>query len=463
VLVLIGEIVHNIAYALVSTMDAIVQFYREGLSCVKDLGLFQGEEHDASSPLSFIYDPSVTLRYYNFPAPLHQTTPLEVFISLGQLYAVVSLVKTGWTTFATSIGKMMRIQRLVETRKAPPVFQQRSTDDGKKDEMDRWIHASLVKEGMLAIRGMVNGFILFFIGFCFIWLFANSWHITETNWIGGLQGLIHAFTVMNIGLVPLLYYMWKDGHAHLAKAKGMENMVDRLRAGTLKRHDLDLGSLETITGWKPFWEAGVSLVTNNWTTCMLAMALEKTTIENSLDEVFGGRKVEKKKNGGDGEKKDDHDGDDGEKESKIRHELRQAKADEISSAAYVIRMEGYREFIYFILNCVAFYGYFLCIICFYYPHPYNNLDEQQVGAAGRDATPFNATTTTTTTPLLVRHLMFHMDPQLADWRGNFAGDFMWTVEGLVTFGSPFLISWLKPTTKKAASTTASTAIKTKVD
>jgi hypothetical protein len=55
--------------------------------------------------------------------------------------------------------------------------------------------------------------------------------------------------------------------------------------------------------------------------------------------------------------------------------------------------------------------------------------------------------------------MFHLDPDLADWRGNFAGDFMWTVEPIIILASPFLISWVKPKTKKADAA----AIKTKAD
>jgi hypothetical protein len=308
-------------------MDAIVQFYRNALCCVKDLGLFQDS-------LPFLWDASVTMRYYDLPAPLNQTTPLEVFISLGQLYAVVSLVKAGWTLFAMSIGKMMRIQRMMEPQKEPA----QTTDDTDrfineslvKDGMDRFINESLVKEGMLAIRSMFVGFILFFIGLSFIWLVANSWHITETDWLGGLQGLIHALTVMEIGLFPLLFFMVKDGNAHLVKARRVKNMADQLRAGTLTRLDLDLISLEALTGWQPVWEAGVSPV--------VSMALEKTTVANSLDALFG-KEGEKTK-----------DVDDGEKEDKIRSELRQAKADELSSAASVARVEGYREFLYVILN-----------------------------------------------------------------------------------------------------------------
>jgi hypothetical protein len=412
-------------------MDAIVQFYRNALCCIKDLGLFQ-EEH---ALFSFFWDSSVTQRYYDFPPPLHQTTPLEVLISLGQLYAVVSLVKAGLTMFATSIGKMRRIQRFMETRK--PVAT-------TGDDTGRFINASLVQEGMMALRSMFIGFILFFLGLSFNWLFANSWHITETDWIGGLPGLIHALTVMEIGLVPLLYFMWKDGSAQLAKATRMKNMAQQLRAGTLKRKELDLGSLEALTGWKPFWATWTRAARADAAQEEKALALEKTAVENSLDELFG-KQIEK----------NNDDDDDGEKEDKIRKELRQAKADEVSSAASVARMEGYREFLYFILNFIAFYGYLLSVIAFYYPHPFNQ-DLLREGAAKGQEEQFN-----NTTPLMVRRLMFHLDPDLADWRGNFAGDFMWTVEPIVILASPIFISWIKPKGKQTTATTA--AGKTKAD
>ena len=54
----------------------------------------------------------------------------------------------------------------------------------------------------------------------FFWLFANSLHITTAaGWIGGLPLLIHALTVMEVALLPLLYFMTKDANTALRKAK----------------------------------------------------------------------------------------------------------------------------------------------------------------------------------------------------------------------------------------------------
>ena len=79
-------------------------------------------------------------------------------------------------------------------------------------------------------------------------------------------------------------------------------------------------------------------------------------------------------------------------------------------------VKAYREFVYFLLNFVAFYGYLMGILAFYYPD-----DDKQ--------------------PSYVRSLKFGYGNRLADWTGNFAGDLMWTIEPLVILGSPMVMSF----------------------
>mmetsp|Transcript_15528 Transcript_15528/g.22621 ORF Transcript_15528/g.22621 Transcript_15528/m.22621 type:complete len:170 (-) Transcript_15528:39-548(-) len=94
-----------------------------------------------------------------------------------------------------------------------------------------------------------------------------------------------------------------------------------------------------------------------------------------------------------------------------------SKAAEMEEAAQVSYLEGYREYAYFVFNFIAFYGYLLGVVVYYF-----DADENQ--------------------PAAVRQLKLGYSNDDADWGGNFAGDFMWTVEPIVILLSPFIISRL---------------------
>jgi hypothetical protein len=113
----------------------------------------------------------------------------------------------------------------------------------------------------------------------------------------------------------------------------------------------------------------------------------------------------------------------GEKEDKLRQEAFEKAQDKLESAVPVSRMEGYREFLYLLFNFIAFYGYLMGILAYYYE------DEE--------AQPYH-----------IRSLKFGYANSDADWHGNFAGDVMWSVEPIVILGSPFLLTWAKPQKKK---------------
>eukprot|EP00978_Attheya_sp_CCMP212_P005259 scaffold11660_cov49-Attheya_sp.AAC.10 len=164
-------------------MDAVVGFLRNVLCCIKDLNIF---------PDSVIYDATRTNLYYNLPEPLNETTPLEVFISIFQFYALVSCSLSG-LQLMTSMGiwKLKRINALIEARAAKQ----------KSSLSDQIVDASLEKERAAAARTAFVGINVFCIGVSFFWLFANSWSVTSTDWIGGLAALIHALTVMEVALI----------------------------------------------------------------------------------------------------------------------------------------------------------------------------------------------------------------------------------------------------------------------
>merc|ERR1719293_546386 len=84
--------------------DAVVQFLRNALCTVKNFNVL-GD--------TFLYDADVTGRYYAFSAPLDQTTPLEAFIAITQLYAFGSLSLTGLRMIINTVMKLQMINRLV--------------------------------------------------------------------------------------------------------------------------------------------------------------------------------------------------------------------------------------------------------------------------------------------------------------------------------------------------------------
>jgi hypothetical protein len=357
--------------------DAIVQFFREGFCCVKDLELFQS---------SFLSDPTYTATFYDFPKPLNKTTPLEVIISLLQLHAVLYGTHQGWTMVVASYEKIGRIIRLMDVRS--PV----------KSEADRLVNASLIKEMMFAIRSLFVGINLFLIGLCFFWLFGNSWHVTETDWIGGDQALIHALTLMEICLLPLLYYMWKDAGERFTKTDLIKVLAAKMQNGTFTQEDIGLRSFEILSGWVPFWNAGVGLL-EEFDPCEeeKLMAQEVAKVEEMLKALVGKK--------GDGE--------------------REVKVVALMAGLSLARLEGYRDYVYFVLNGIAFYGYLVGIVVYYWS------DEMEQPA------------------WVHQGLLLGMNNTRADWTGNFVGDLMWTMEGAVILGSPSLFSLIKPKLSKS--------------
>merc|ERR1712194_402165 len=101
-------------------------------------------------------------------------------------------------------------------------------------------------------------------------------------------------------------------------------------------------------------------------------------------------------------------------------------ASRLNSDGIYSRLEGWREYAYFFFNFFAFYGYSLSILAYYYEE---NENQQQPN-------------------YYVDQYMLQMGNELADWRGNFLGDFMWTLEPLVIMGSPMLFISMEEKARK---------------
>jgi hypothetical protein len=370
-------------------MDSVVQFIRNALSCVKDLELFKH---------TFIHDATYTGQLLGtLPEPMDKTTPLEVLISTTQLYACLSTTKSGYMLLTTSIGKLRRILRIVERRM--------TNKPENWSQADRIVNESLLKEARFGLRSVFIGFLVTPIGIAFWWLVLNSYHITEVDWFGGLPALIHALEVMEICLLPLLYFMIVDGFQTLAKYTKTKGLLNDLKKGGLSPKSVSVGTYESMTGWVPFWDSGTAMFAGPEEDEEKRTDEEVRKVKNTLTAFF----PEDKKGG--------------EKEAKISKEALEEAEDKLEAAVPVLRMEGYREFLYFVFNFVAFYGYLMGIVAFYYED-----DNVQ--------------------PSHIRSLKFGYANTDADWTGNFAGDVMWTIEPLVILGSPFLVAWVKPQKKK---------------
>jgi hypothetical protein len=372
-------------------MDAVVQFLRNAMCCCKDLHLF-GD--------TFLHESKHTALLYDFPEPMNKTTPLELLICVTQLYASVSTTRSGYRLIMGSgYGKLRRVNRLIKLHSKSATLS------------DRIVHERLVEERQAALRSIFIGINVFCIGCSFFWLFANSLHVTETDWIGGVPALIHALTVMEVCLVPLLYFMLEDGFGQLAKSKRMKELVLVLRrGGGVPEEALNAEAYSWIVadgypnGWNPFW-------VHEFDALLDALPDEISETKKLNEEItMLNTTLEAITRKGKGTNK--------EQESALSLALEKTAA-RLEEEVPVLRIEGYREFCYFVLNFIAFYGYLLGVVVFYY-----------------DKEDFQ--------PTYVRELKLGMTNADADWHGNFAGDLMWTIEPIVILASPMLMGWMKP-------------------
>lgn len=384
-----------IAYFCSPVMDAVVQFIRNALCCCKDLSIFEG---------TILHDAGITRQLIGhlIPQPLDKTTPLEVMISITQCYACLSCCRSGYGLMTNSLGKLKRIVKLVETRLT--VSPSSSSSSQGWSNAERLVNESLLQNGKSAVRNTFIGSLVLPIGISFFWLMCNSWHVTETDWIGGVAGLIYALIVMEIALVPLLYFMISDGYEKLALSTRCQDLLETINAGKLKAEDMTLERYGNMTAWSPFWESDHSLFNPiDDEGDMKQLQVEIQNVTTMLDVWFPPSTTTSK----------------GEKEDKLSNQAFVEIVDKLVGDVSKLRLEGYREFLYFVFNFIAFYGYLMAPLVFFYE------DE-------------------TLQPVHIRSMKFFYENTYADWVGNFAGDLMWTIEPLVILTSPFLIQMVRP-------------------
>ncbi len=388
-------------------MDAYIQLLRNALCTVKNFN-FLGN--------TFLYDAGVTARYYAFPPPLDQTTPLEFLIGVTQFYAFVSVSIAGYGMITRSgVNKLQLITRLVNnlrdaTTTATTKDDEKETKTKKKKEQHddpimttlarQLVTKSLFHESDAATRSIFVGTNVLLVGLAFFWLVANSFHVTSTDWIGGISGLIHSLTVMELGLVVFLYYMAIDAMRDIQKSREMYKFATETVVAS-KGQKLSPEHVQKITteqyswlvgGWTPFWAEG-----GNNTS--LSIADEKALLAREVEAVATNLTALSKT-------MDDPD----------------TIANRILALSRIASFEGYRGFVYLILNFLAFYGYLVCIAVYYHQ------DESAQ-------------------PEYIRAMLFWKTNADADWLGNAVGDFMWTVEPIIILCSPMIIHSISSQTK----------------
>ena len=351
-------------------MDAVVQLIRNALCCVKDLNLFSN---------SFLYDPAETAKFYLFPAPhLSLTTPLELLISISQLYACISCSIGGYNLiFGKGVFKLKKLSCTSDILRA------KFKDIPSPANII--IRDSIMAEADSAMRCTISGICVLPIGIAFFWLFGNSLHITSAGWIGGLPFLIHALTVMEVALVPLLYFMIKDAAAALAKAKKITDLAEHLSIKKEKENVAWL-TFETFSmldnDWKPYWSENI---TSDAESKLFIKEIE--VVQTNAKKILE------------------------------RTTFDSESVANLEGKAFASKFEGYREYFYFIFNFIAFYGYLLGIVVYYFD------DEEKE-------------------TVYVRRLKLGYSNADADWSGNFAGDLMWTIEPIVILASPIVLGWM---------------------
>jgi hypothetical protein len=392
-------------------MNAAVQFVRNALCCIKDLEIYRD---------SVLYDAKYlrSVHGYDYPPYTDKTTPLEALISIAQFYVFATGVPAALSLIWLSVGKLQRIQRLLERKNRS------ASGGGIQMAVEKLLLQSLLQEATTALKSVAIGFNLFFISAAFLWLAANSWHVTETAEIlGGLPALIHALTVMNICLTPLLYYMYQDANRMIRRGKTLEaTEYHWVKRGLIVEKEITLPVLEALTGWRPFWDAGTAPVLL-WRGTVLPQQeqeqwkLEIGIVQNHLDDITGKSLLKQKKT--------DSVVVDNKETNTNNNALLEQHANEMADQLHVkkrlVWLEGYREYFFLLVNTIAWYGYGVCILIYYYPH-------------------------TADQPAWLRTILWYgNDPRLLDWRGNFAGDFMWTIEPLVVLTSPWYLTRLQQT------------------
>mmetsp|Transcript_15173 Transcript_15173/g.33935 ORF Transcript_15173/g.33935 Transcript_15173/m.33935 type:complete len:252 (-) Transcript_15173:219-974(-) len=243
---------------------------------------------------------------------------------------------------------------------------------------------------------------------------------------------------MELFLIPLLYYMLKDGIDMILRARKMRNLSEQISKSSRKsienlfgEGNIDVG----VFGWLESNRTAMNMKASETDVDAVNEAYASPSgrfecfdpfkNEMSSTDVNEAFKIIAKAKASVAISLDMWKCKDNEriklKEAQGTNNPKiEAAISPLLASADRLQFEGCRELLYFLLNFIAFYGYMLCILVYYF-------DDESLQPTG------------------IRKLQFGMSNSDADWYGNFAGDFAWTIEPLVVLFSPLLLEKLGPT------------------
>jgi hypothetical protein len=148
-------------------MNAAVQFIRNALCCIKDLEWYRD---------SVLYDAKYlrTVHGYDYPPYTEKTTPLEALISMVQMYVFITGVPSALSLLWYSIGKLQRIQRILERKNRQPVTTTTTNNDsgGGNGKMKLAVEKLLLQS--LWIQYLFYFFGIFMVGGQFLAHYGNG-------------------------------------------------------------------------------------------------------------------------------------------------------------------------------------------------------------------------------------------------------------------------------------------------
>jgi hypothetical protein len=264
-------------------------------------------------------------------------------------------------------------------------------------------------------------------GFAFFFLFLNSLHIVGPT---HPKPLVDAVLSMEIGLAYILVIMWQSFTEKVKDSSRSKRLAAFIREsrgqplGTLLAGAIDSGfkgddlfkALSLFDAYKPLWR------TKNPTEFVSKKITKNTRIENEIQvEMINVTVVLSKLSTMDVKGRDIH----------AANRIKLALI--LDRQAYIGSLQAPLELFYFMLNFIAGYGYLLGVLAFYIPEVTH---EVPLGVSDL------VTKIIVGDYSLCKVLMFGMSHGDADWWGNLAGDFAWTVEPITIILSKPLITYL---------------------
>jgi len=391
-------------------IDVFIQLIRNGLCCIKDFYFLK-------IYLPNIYNKLHILNYYPFIYISHveKTTFMDFIISLTQLFGCIYYIWKGYFLI-TSNGflKLMKLNRFKYLRmkyiankaiRAKYINKERNDKVNKENDTsnntkinnpifseseissDQIICHYIIKEADSAFQNTIIGISYTVTGIGFFWLAVNSLHITKTDCIGGYPSFIHYLILMKLALSLRLYYMIQNGNKKSATSKRMKLFSIELKSksGIKRLENIDsyhFSWLHIYGIWVPFcspsfgkdiseqekYDKEIEYIIN------AIESLSKTPREREKDyAIFFGQTANK-------------------------------TSKQLEDKSNVMKWKGLCDYFFFSLNLVAFYGYLIEILCYYF----NENDDQYLSC-----------------------VLLGWSCMNAQWRGNIVRDLVWTIEALI--------------------------------